>query len=56
MLMKGGKMKVLFSYSYTSARSQIAKGLLRHFYGERYEIFSAGVNPTQVNQLVDQPS
>jgi arsenate reductase len=27
----------------------MAEGLLRHFYGEKYEVFSAGSNPTQVN-------
>jgi len=27
----------------------MAEGLLRHTYGERYEVFSAGVTPTQVN-------
>jgi arsenate reductase len=29
----------------------MAEGLLRHFYGERYEAFSAGSTPTQVNPL-----
>jgi arsenate reductase len=29
----------------------MAEGLLRHFYGERYEVFSAGSNPTQVHPL-----
>ena len=27
----------------------MAEGLLRHFYGEKYEVFSAGATPTQVN-------
>jgi arsenate reductase len=27
----------------------MAEGLLRHLYGEMYEVFSAGSNPTQVN-------
>jgi arsenate reductase len=27
----------------------MAEGLLRHQYGEKYEVFSAGANPTQVN-------
>ena len=27
----------------------MAEGLLRHLYGERYEVFSAGASPTQVN-------
>jgi arsenate reductase len=29
----------------------MAEGLLRHFYGDSYEVFSAGTNPTQVNPL-----
>ena len=27
----------------------MAEGLLRHFYGEKYEVFSAGASPTRVN-------
>jgi arsenate reductase len=27
----------------------MAEGLLRHLYGEKYEVYSAGSNPTQVN-------
>jgi len=45
------KMKVLFLCIHNSARSQIAEGLLRHFYGEKYEVFSAGSSPTQVHPL-----
>jgi arsenate reductase len=29
----------------------MAEGLLRHLYGDEYEVFSAGTNPTQVNPL-----
>jgi arsenate reductase len=29
----------------------MAEGLLRHFYGEKYEVFSAGSSPTQVHPL-----
>lgn len=43
------KMKVLFLCEHNSARSQMAEGLLRHLYGETYEVFSAGSNPTKVN-------
>jgi hypothetical protein len=27
----------------------MAEALLKHLYGEKYEVFSAGSNPTQVN-------
>ena len=43
------KMKVLFLCEHNSARSQMAEGLLRHLFGEKYEIYSADSNPTQVN-------
>jgi arsenate reductase (thioredoxin) len=29
----------------------MAEGLLRHFYGDKYEVFSAGTNPTIVHPL-----
>jgi len=43
------KIKVLFLCTHNSARSQMAEGLLKHYYGEKYEVFSAGATPTQVN-------
>jgi arsenate reductase len=45
------KMKVLFLCTHNSARSQIAEGLLRHFYGDRYEAYSAGATPTKIHPL-----
>jgi len=45
------KMTVLFLCEHNSARSQMAEGLLRHVYGEKYEVFSAGSNPTKVHPL-----
>jgi arsenate reductase len=46
-----GKVKVLFLCTHNSARSQMAEGLLRHFYEERYEAHSAGATPTEVHPL-----
>jgi arsenate reductase len=48
------KIKVLFLCNHNSVRSQMAEGLLRHYYGEKYEVFSAGSTPTQVNPLAIQ--
>ena len=45
------KIRILFLCTHNSVRSQIAEGLLRNFYGEKYEVFSAGTNPTSVHPL-----
>ena len=45
------KTKILFLCTHNSARSQIAEGLLRQLYSEKYEVFSAGTNPTHVHPL-----
>lgn len=43
------KKKILFICTQNSARSQMAEGLLRSMYGDRYEVFSAGAAPFRVN-------
>ena len=43
------KEKVLFVCTHNSSRSQMAEGLLRAHYGDRYEVFSAGTQPSGVN-------
>ena len=43
------KKKVLILCTGNSCRSQMAEGLLREFNNDEYEVFSAGVNPTEVN-------
>jgi arsenate reductase len=45
------KLKVLFICTHNSARSQMAEGLLRSIYGDKYESYSAGTNPSKVNPL-----
>jgi len=48
------KKNVLFLCTHNAARSQMAKGLLRKLYGQRYNVKSAGILPTQVHPLAIQ--
>ena len=45
---------VLFLCSANAARSQIAEGLLKHHAGAKYQVFSAGLNVTQVHPMAIQ--
>ena len=45
------KKRVLVLCTGNSARSQMAEGWLRHLAGSRYEVVSAGTEPSAVNPL-----
>jgi arsenate reductase len=45
------KQKVLFVYTENSCRSQMAEGLLRHYEKNKFEVFSAGLEPSYVRPL-----
>jgi len=46
------RRRVLFICTHNSARSQMTEGLLRALYGDRYEAYSVGTQPTEVNPYV----
>jgi arsenate reductase (thioredoxin) len=45
------KPRILFLCTHNSARSQMAEGLLRSRYGDRFEVASAGTEATRVHPL-----
>ncbi len=44
------KTRVIFVCTANAARSQMAEGLMRAKYGDRYEVFSAGTRQTKVSR------
>jgi len=45
------KKRVLFICTHNSARSQMAEGIMNALYGNKFQSFSAGTNPSKVNPL-----
>lgn len=42
------RKKILFICTHNSARSQMAEGMLNHYFGDQFEGFSAGIEKTLV--------
>ena len=49
-----GKKKVLFICVHNSARSQMAEAWLKHLAGDRFDAYSAGIEPGTLNPVVVQ--
>ncbi|MCF7826537.1 MAG: arsenate reductase ArsC [Candidatus Marinimicrobia bacterium] len=45
------KKKILFLCTGNSCRSQIGEGLMRHLANDKYEVYSAGVEPSRLHPM-----
>lgn len=48
------KQRVLFLCTGNSARSQIGEAFLRHYAGDRFDVYSAGLEPKGINPFTIQ--
>lgn len=46
------KKSILFICTHNSARSQMAEGFVKALFGDHYEVYSGGIEPTEINPYV----
>ncbi|MDO9043842.1 MAG: arsenate reductase ArsC [Methanobacteriaceae archaeon] len=51
MVIESEKERILFMCIHNAARSQMAEGFFQHFYGEEFDVFSAGSDPHEMESL-----
>ena len=51
MKSRNSKKNVLFICKNNSGRSQMAEGLFRQIYGDKFDVYSAGFDPKKLNPL-----